>query len=56
MVRFLVVWAKIYCIEQGFRDGVHGLIVSVFASMYTFLKYTKLWDVTMQIASHQGVK
>jgi hypothetical protein len=56
MVRPLVVWVKTYCIEQGFRDGVHGLIVSIFASMYTFLKYAKLWDATRQIASHPGVK
>ena len=33
-------------LKQGFRDGVRGLIVSGFASMYTFVKYAKLWAMT----------
>lgn len=49
--RPLVVFGKTYLLKQGFRDGVHGLIVCVFASMYTFVKYAKLWDATMQAAS-----
>jgi len=49
--RPLVVWAKTYVLKQGFRDGVRGLIVCVFASMYTFVKYAKLWDATRQVAS-----
>jgi len=52
VVRPLVVWAKTYLLKQGFRDGVNGLIVCVFASMYTFVKYAKLWDATRQVASH----
>ena len=48
VVRPLVVWAKTYVLKQGFRDGVRGLIVCVFASMYTFVKYAKLWDLTRQ--------
>jgi glycosyltransferase involved in cell wall biosynthesis len=51
--RPLVVWAKTYLLKQGYRDGVRGLIVCVFASMYTFVKYAKLWDSTRQaIGSH----
>jgi hypothetical protein len=49
--RPLVVWVKTYVLKQGFRDGVRGLIVCVFASMYTFVKYAKLWDATRQDAS-----
>jgi len=49
--RPLVVWVKSYVLKQGFRDGVRGLIVCVFASMYTFVKYAKLWDATRQDAS-----
>ena len=49
--RPLVVFGKTYLLKQGFRDGVHGLIVCVFASMYTFVKYAKLWDVTRQTAA-----
>jgi len=53
-VRPLVVWTKTYVLKQGFRDGVRGLIVCVFASMYTFVKYAKLWDATRQAASRPG--
>jgi len=44
-IRPLVVFVKTYGLKQGFRDGVRGLIVSVFASMYTFVKYAKLWHM-----------
>ena len=44
--RPLVVFVKSYVLKQGFRDGVRGLIVSVFAGMYTFVKYAKLWGMT----------
>ena len=49
--RPLVVWVKTYVLKQGCLDGVRGLIVCVFASMYTFVKYAKLWDATRQAAS-----
>lgn len=54
--RPLVVLVKTYVVKQGFRDGVRGLIVCVFASMYTFVKYAKLWDATRQAASHSDVR
>jgi glycosyltransferase involved in cell wall biosynthesis len=44
--RPLVVFVKSYVLKRGFRDGVRGLIVSVFAGMYTFVKYAKLWSMT----------
>jgi glycosyltransferase involved in cell wall biosynthesis len=50
--RPLVVWVKTYVLKQGFRDGVRGLIVCVFASMYTFVKYAKLWDLIRGAISH----
>lgn len=54
--RPLVVWVKSYVLKQGFRDGVRGLIVCVFASMYTFVKYAKLWDATRQAATHPDAR
>lgn len=51
VLRPLVVFGKTYLLKQGFRDGVQGLIVCVFASMYTFVKYAKLWDATRQAAA-----
>ncbi len=50
--RPLVVLFKTYVLKQGFRDGMRGLIVCVFASMYTFVKYAKLWDLTRRAVSH----
>jgi len=50
--RPLVVWVKTYILKQGFHDGVNGFIVCVFASMYTFVKYAKLWDLTRGAVSH----
>ena len=44
--RPLIVFVKTYLLKQGFRDGVRGFIVSVFAGMYTFVKYAKLWRMT----------
>jgi (heptosyl)LPS beta-1,4-glucosyltransferase len=54
--RPLVVWVKTYVLKQGYRDGVRGLIVCVFASMYTFVKYAKLWDATRQVASRPDAR
>jgi len=52
--RPLVVGCKTYVLKQGFRDGVRGFIVCVFASMYTFVKYAKLWDATRQATPQPG--
>jgi glycosyltransferase involved in cell wall biosynthesis len=46
LFRPLIVFFKTYVAKQGFRDGVRGLIVCGFASMYTFVKYAKLWHMT----------
>lgn len=42
----LATFFKMYMAKQGFREGIHGLILSVLASYYTFAKYTKLWEMT----------
>jgi glycosyltransferase involved in cell wall biosynthesis len=54
--RPLVILVKTYVLKQGYGDGVRGLIVCVFASMYTFVKYAKLWDATRQAASHPDAR
>lgn len=33
-----------YFIKQGFRDGVPGLILAMFAGYSVFLKYAKVWE------------
>lgn len=40
----LVVFLKTYIIKTGWKDGIRGLIFATFASMYTFVKYAKLWE------------
>jgi (heptosyl)LPS beta-1,4-glucosyltransferase len=55
-IRPLFTFWKYYVRRQAFRDGVHGLIISVFASMYTFVKYAKLWDTTRQGTAHPDAK
>lgn len=35
---------KSYFLRKGFLDGVRGIIVAMFAGMYTFVKYAKAWE------------
>ncbi|GKS59012.1 glycosyl transferase [Nitrospira sp.] len=35
---------KTYVLRGAIREGIHGLIVSLFAGMFTFLKYAKAWE------------
>lgn len=44
-LRPLLTFYKYYIVRQGFRDGIQGFFVSVFASMYTFNKYAKLFEL-----------
>ena len=39
-----VIFFKTYILKKGYRDGTRGIIFAVFASMYTFTKYTKLFE------------
>ena len=46
MLRPLFTFWKYFVARQGFREGMHGLVFCMFASMYTFVKYAKLWERT----------
>jgi len=35
---------KTYVLRGGYQDGVHGVIVALFAGMHTFVKYAKAWE------------
>lgn len=35
---------KMLLVKQGFRDGIHGFILAILYSFYTFLKYAKVWE------------
>jgi len=43
-----VAFLKKFILEQGFRDGTHGFLVSMQHSYYTFLKYAKLWELNQR--------
>lgn len=36
---------KTYLLRGGYKDGIHGLIVAMFAGMHTFVKYAKAWEL-----------
>lgn len=36
---------KKYFLQQGFRDGYYGLVISILSTFYTFLKYLKLHEL-----------
>lgn len=35
---------KTYCLRGGYRDGLHGVVVALFAGMHTFVKYAKAYE------------
>lgn len=36
---------RMFVLQQGCRDGFHGLMLAMLYSFYTFLKYLKLWEM-----------
>jgi len=40
----LFTFFKMYIIKRGFLDGMHGLILDLCHSYYTFSKYARLWE------------
>jgi glycosyltransferase involved in cell wall biosynthesis len=42
--RPMVTFLKMFFLRFGFMDGMYGLILAVFYSYYTFLKYAKTWE------------
>ncbi|MEK6692593.1 MAG: glycosyltransferase family 2 protein [Nitrospirota bacterium] len=43
--RSLFTFFRMYVLQQGFREGMHGLLLAIFYSYYTFVKYAKLWEM-----------
>lgn len=44
LVRPFWTFCKMYLFQQGFREGIHGFLLSALYGYYTFLKYAKLWE------------
>ncbi len=40
----LMTIVRTYVLRGGCRDGLHGVIVALFAGMHTFVKYAKVWE------------
>lgn len=36
---------KIYFAQQGFRDGLHGLVLALFQAFYSFAVFAKFWEM-----------
>ena len=51
----LAMFLNVFVVQQGFRDGRHGLILASLYAYYTFLKYAKLWDLQQrQYGRHES--
>lgn len=37
-------FVKIYFAQEGYKDGLHGLVLSMFQSFYSFVVFAKLWE------------
>jgi len=48
--RPLVTFFQVYLRKGGYRDGIPGFIQAVFKSLYTFVKYAKVWEIHQQKA------
>jgi len=44
ITRPMITFIKMFFLGLGFMDGMHGLILAVLYSYYTFLKYAKSWE------------
>lgn len=38
-------FTKMYFLQAGFLDGLHGFVLAIFSSAYVFTKYCKLWEL-----------
>jgi len=44
----LATFLKMYFSRNSWKDGMAGFIYSIQASLYTFLKYAKLWEMNLK--------
>ncbi len=45
LYRPLFTFFRMYVLQQGFREGIYGLLLAILYSYYTFVKYAKLWEM-----------
>jgi glycosyltransferase involved in cell wall biosynthesis len=49
------VFLKMFFLRQGFRDGMHGFVLAGLYSVYTFLKYVKIWEKRRGEKEHEAL-
>ncbi len=53
-------FVKIYFAQEGYKDGLHGLVLSLLQAFYSFLVFAKLWEKQefsqMEIPLSRGVR
>ena len=54
-LRTFLTFCKKYLLQQGFRDGTRGMIVSLLAAFTVALKYSKLWERQQAAATTKDV-
>lgn len=37
-------FVKIYFAQEGYKDGLHGLVLSMLQGMYSFIVFAKIWE------------
>ena len=45
LIRPIAGFLQTFFLKQGFRDGVPGLIISIFTAYYAFLRSAKIWEM-----------
>jgi glycosyltransferase involved in cell wall biosynthesis len=45
LIKPWAIFIKMYFLKQGFRDGIHGLILALLSSVHVMVKYAKLWEL-----------
>jgi glycosyltransferase involved in cell wall biosynthesis len=55
LFRPVLTFLKYFLVRKGYRDGMAGFLVSAFASMYTFVKYAKVWQMEY-FESHESLQ
>jgi glycosyltransferase involved in cell wall biosynthesis len=41
-------FCKMYLLKAGFLDGMEGVLLSILSAYYVFVKYLKLWELSLE--------
>lgn len=51
----IAAFLRFFIVLRGYKDGVHGLIISLFNSITTFLVYMKAWELLSESKNHKDL-